>query len=165
MPDETPPRSAEASDRPGHSGSGAGDGAPLQTRAAFLANWDWESVISINRGTCARGGAQHGVNSETGGACAAEWNGSHRDERSLAETFDLLRSYHRKAPFLFFNGNTFAAIGRELVLALFSDMPTARRRELGSAVGHYIAGVLDRDAMTQMILSLCENAELCPACG
>jgi len=30
----------------------------------------------------------------------------------LGETFDRLRAFHRKAPFLFFNGNTFAEIGR-----------------------------------------------------
>jgi hypothetical protein len=73
---------------------------------------------------------------------------------------DLLRWYHRRAPFLFFNGNTFAAIGRELVLVLFSDLPATRRRELGSAVAHYIAGVLDRSAMLQMATALCEASEL-----
>jgi hypothetical protein len=33
-----------------------------------------------------------------------------------------------------------------MVLALFSDLPPGRKREVGSAVGHYIAGVLDREA-------------------
>lgn len=48
------------------------------------------------------------------------------------------------------------------MLVLFSDISAARRRELASAVGHYIAGVLDRNVMTQMIVSLCENAALQP---
>jgi hypothetical protein len=61
----------------------------------------------------------------------------------LEETIHFLRSFHRRAPFLFFNGNTFSYIGREMCLALFSDLPSGRRRELASAVAHYIAGVLD----------------------
>lgn len=49
-----------------------------------------------------------------------------------------------------------------MVLALFSDLPPGRKRELGSAVGHYIAGVLDRTAMVQIIEELCRAADLAP---
>ena len=69
-----------------------------------------------------------------------------------------MRSFHRKAPFLFFNGNTFATIGRELSFALFSDLVPGRKREVGSAVAHYIAGVLDHDVMVQIVDSLCQTA-------
>lgn len=75
---------------------------------------------------------------------------------SLGETFDFLRAYHRRAPFLFFNGNTFADIGRQLAAVLFADLPSARRRECISAVGHYIAGVLDKGSLVVMVLELCE---------
>ena len=47
-----------------------------------------------------------------------------------------------------------------MVLALFSDLPPTRRREAGAAVGHFIAGVLDRAAMVVIIESLCRAAEL-----
>ncbi len=81
---------------------------------------------------------------------------------TLAEAFDTLREFHKKAPFLFFNGNTFAAIGRELSYVIFGDIPMSRKREVGSAVGHYIAGVLDREAMAQIVEDLCAGAELVP---
>jgi hypothetical protein len=55
------------------------------------------------------------------------------------------------APFLFFNGNTFATIGRELALALFSDLPAIRKRAASSAIAHYIAGVLDRQSMVEIV--------------
>jgi hypothetical protein len=58
------------------------------------------------------------------------------------------------------NGNTFSFIGRELTLALFSDLAPVRKRELASAVAHYIAGVLDRDSMVSIVESLCESAAL-----
>ena len=156
MPDETSPRSSGTSDDGRHRRSGGGDGSPLQARAAFFANWGWESVTDVNRRACARGGAQHGVNSEVGTTCAGEWNRQRPTECSLLEGYDFLRSFHRKAPFLFFNGNTFAAIGRELTLTLFSDLPPGRKKEASSAVAHYIAGVLDREAMIAIIEGLSE---------
>jgi hypothetical protein len=81
---------------------------------------------------------------------------------SLAETLDFLRLCHRRAPFLFFNGNTFADVSRQLTAALFADLPTGRRREVMSAVAHYIAGVLDRESMVEIVESLCESADLRP---
>ena len=154
MADETQVRSGDAGDSEDGGAGGAGEPAPLQTRAAFLKNRSWESIISFNRGACERGRAQHGFNSETHEACAADWEGAREREITLAETFDFLRSFHKRAPFLFFNGNTFADAGRQLAAVLFADLPSARRRECVSAVGHYIAGVLDRDSLVSIIEEL-----------
>ena len=56
----------------------------------------------------------------------------------------------------------FADIGRTLADYLFAELPGLRRRQVTSAVAHYIAGVLDRKAMEEIIVSLCESAELRP---
>lgn len=162
MSDESQTGPVGAPDSGGSPPGGGGVGSPLQARAAFVKNWDWQSIVSINRGACQRGRAHHGVNSETGEACAEKWESLRSKTLTLVETFDCLRGFHREAPFLFFNGNTFATIGRELSLALFRDVAPARRREIGSAVAHYIAGVLDREAMVEIVESLCEAADLQP---
>jgi hypothetical protein len=159
MGDEIASGSAGASDGGGHQEGRDGISSPLQTRAQFLKNWSWNSVISINRGTCERSRAQHGINSETGVTCAKEWEHIQGKSLTLLELLDQLRLFHKRAPFLFFNGNTFATIGRELAFALFSDLPPVRKRETSSAIAHYIAGVLDRDAMVAIVESLCETAE------
>jgi hypothetical protein len=162
MDDEAAIGPAGASDRPGHTGGGAGEQSPLQARAQFLKNRSWELVIGLNRGACARGGAQHGFNRETQAAVASEWTEKQASTLSFAETLDFFRHCHRSAPFLFFNGNTFADVGRQLAAALFADLPTGRRREVISAVAHYIAGVLDRESMVGIVESLCEAAEFQP---
>ena len=159
MRDEIATGSAGASEGGRHQEGRDGISSPLQTRAEFLKNWSWDSVISINQGTCERSRAQHGINSETGVACAKEWEGIRRKTLTLAELLDQLRLFHKRAPFLFFNGNTFATIGRELAFALFSDLPPVRKRETSSAIAHYIAGVLDREAMVAIVESLCETAD------
>jgi hypothetical protein len=117
--------------------------------------WIW-------RGACARGGAQHGFNRETQEATAREWEEKRNVILSLGDTLDFLRHCHRRAPFLFFNGNTFADIARQLAAALFADLSVGRRREATSAVAHYVAGVLDRDSMATILDELCEAAGFQP---
>ncbi len=81
---------------------------------------------------------------------------------TLLETFQFLKSCHRRAPFLFFNGNTFAEIGRALATALFSDLPFHRRKEASSAVAHFITGVLAEDLMMATVESLSQSSDLKP---
>ena len=159
MTDETAIGPAATPDSGRHPPGSGGLGSPLQTRAAFIQNWNWESVVGINRGACERGRARHGLNSETHQACAESWETQRTLALSLLETLDYLKQQHRRAPFLFFNGNTFATIGRELALAIYSDLPPARKREISSSFAHYIAGVLDREAMAGMVDSLSEAAD------
>jgi len=81
---------------------------------------------------------------------------------TLLETFQFLKSCHRRAPFLFFNGNTFAEIGRALATALFSDLPFHRRKEAASAVAHFITGVLEEDLMVQAVKALSSSSDFKP---
>jgi len=162
MNDETAARSAGTVDGSGHPGGSPGEQSPLQARAAFLKNRNWEFVIRLNRATCERGRAQHGFNHETQAATASEWEARRNTVLSLEETIDFLRHCHRCAPFLFFNGNTFADLGRQLAAALFADLPPARLREVTSVIAHCIAGVLDHDAMRQMVEALCVSDSFQP---
>jgi hypothetical protein len=81
---------------------------------------------------------------------------------TLGETIEFLRQCHKRAPFLFFNGNTFADMGRQILGVVFAELPTTRRRQVMSAAAHYIAGVLGWEAMIEIIESLSKTAELEP---
>ena len=158
MSDETEIGPTGAPEGGGHLGGGRGKPAPLQSRANFLQNWSWASVTQINGRLCERGGAQRGVNSETHAAVAQEWEKCQSSSLTLLETFRFLKSCHRRAPFLFFNGNTFGEIGRALSIAVFSDLSFHRRKEAASAAAHFITGVLDQELMVAAIDSLCQAA-------
>jgi len=162
MSDETAIGSAGASDGRGHPRGSPREHSPLQARAAFIKNRSWELVVGLNRGACARGGAQYGQNSESYAAVEGEWGRFQLEIRSLAETIEFLRQCHRRAPFLFFNGNTFADVGRTVVDFVFADLHTGRRREVMSAVAHYIAGVLPWEGMVEILESLSESADWKP---
>jgi hypothetical protein len=162
MSDETENGLGGATDGGGHPGGGRGEPAPLQSRAKFLQNWTWSSVTQINGGLCERGRAERGLNPETHPAVAQEWEERRVSELTLLETFQFLKSCHRQAPFLFFNGNTFAEIGRALATALFSDLSFHRRKEVSSAVAHFITGVLDEELMVAAVDALSETADWKP---
>jgi hypothetical protein len=162
MADETQIGSAEAPDGGRCSRGSRSEPAPLQSRAKFLENWSWTSVTQINGGLCERSRAQRGINSEAHGAVAEEWEKYQAHDLTLLETFQFLKSCHRKAPFLFYNGNTFAEIGRTLATALFSDLPMHRRKEASSAVAHFITGVLEEELMIAAVGSLWEAASFQP---
>ena len=53
-------------------------------------------------------------------------------------------------------------MGRTIVDFVFAELPTTRRREVMSAVAHYIAGVLDRESMKEIVEGLCETAAFQP---
>jgi hypothetical protein len=162
MNDETAIGSAGAPDGGGRSRRSRSQPAPLQSRAKFLENWDWLSVTQINGGLCERGRAQRGINPETHAAVAEEWQTRRAAELTLLETFRFLKSCHRRAPFLFYNGNTFAEIGRALANALFSDLTFHRRKEASSVIAHFITGVLDEQLMIESVESLSQAADWKP---
>jgi len=162
MSDETAPGSVGPTDGKGYPGGGSRQPTPLQSRANFLQNWSWTSVTEINAGLCQRGRAQRGINPETHAAVAEAWEKQRVTEVTLLDTLRFLRSCHRNAPFLFFNGNTFGEIGRALTTALFSDLSFHRRKQAASAVAHFITGVLDEDLMISSIESLAGVADWKP---
>jgi len=159
MGNETPIRSGHGSNTGDGAGRSSGEPASLQGRAPFLKNWHWESVVRINERLCSRDRAQHGQNSEAYTNSEREWIHGHQAERSILKTLEWLRSFHRKAPFLFFNGNTFAEIARTLSDALFAELPHGRRLEAASLCAHYVAGVIDRDSICEGLDLLMESAD------
>ncbi len=155
MSDETADGSAGASDDGRRGGNRLGEQSPLRSGAAFFANWDWQSIADLNQRLCERGGAQFGFNSESGAAAGREWEGRRCEIVELIEALDSLRSYHRRASFLFFNGNTFADIARVLGGVLFRELPGHRLKVVTSALAHDVAGVMDREPMIDLVEALC----------
>lgn len=83
-------------------------------------------------------------------------------EITFQELLDFLRRCHRGAPFLFFNGNTFAEVARRTTDALLAEFPLARRREASSLAAHHVAGVLDHESLVLGLASLTEPCDFKP---
>ncbi|HWB57877.1 MAG TPA: hypothetical protein VG733_00215 [Chthoniobacteraceae bacterium] len=132
MPDEIPSGSSGKADSSDAQEERGPQQSALQTRATFLKNWDWELVTGLNRSACTRGKAQHGYNTETFEEVRQAWEEKRKSEISFKELLDFLRHCHGRAPFLFFNGNTFSDVARRSTGALLAEFPQSRINEAGS---------------------------------
>ena len=117
----------------------------------WLQDWPWETVVAINAGLCQEKNALHKPTSDGYAPAQKIWESSRPCELELREVLDLCRQCHKLAPFCFYNGNTFAAIGRTLIQDLLRKMPPAKAHVFRSVVGHYIAGTAGAPELSQAL--------------
>jgi len=120
----------------------------------WLKNWPWETVVTINAGLCQEKKALHKPTSDGYEPAKRLWGKTRGRELTLRETVDLCRRCHKLAPFCFYNGNTFAAIGRTLIQDILRKMPPLKAQSIRSVVGHYIAGTVGEDEIAKTLESL-----------
>ena len=145
MSHEITPGSRESASTGRRAETGGGEQSPLQCRTRFLENWNWSAITHLNRRLCEGQRAQHGPNPESHASCQKEWEDLQKKSLTFLEVIEHLQKFPRRAPFLFFNGNTFAELGRGLSYALFADVMAVRKKQLASLVAHFIAGVPEVD--------------------
>ena len=107
-------------------------------KTAWLEAFTWELVIAANAALCQAKGALHRPTSEGYTPARDLWENQHQQAMWLDEAVDLCRQCHRLAPFCNFNGNTFAAIARQLIHRL--RLPADQAHIVRSWAGHIVAG-------------------------
>jgi hypothetical protein len=107
-------------------------------KRAWLELFDWEFVTATNAALCQPKKALHKPTSDGHDHTRQLWEGRHRQEMFLDEAAELCRQCHRLAPFCNFNGNTFAAIARNLVDTL--KLKADEAHVVRSLLGHLVAG-------------------------
>jgi hypothetical protein len=88
---------------------------------------------------CAAKSALHRPTSDGHETTRQLWESQRLKETTLYEAVDFCRSCHRAAPFCFYNGNTFAAIIRDVINQL--GLPSRQEAAVRSLAGHIVAGV------------------------
>ncbi len=120
----------------------------------WLKDWPWQTVVVINAGLCKEKKALHKTTSDGYEPAKKLWEQSRAREITLRETLQICRRCHKLAPFCFYNGNTFAAIGRTLIQDLLGKMPAVKAHTFRSVVGHYIAGTVGDDELDEALKSV-----------
>ena len=120
----------------------------------WLKDWPWQTVVVINAGLCKEKKALHKPTSDGYAPAQKLWESASQLELSLRETLDICRRCHKLAPFCFYNGNTFAAIGRTIILDILQKLPPVQAHTLRSVVGHYIAGTAGADELAKVLEDL-----------
>lgn len=121
----------------------------------WLASFDWKIVTEINRGLCSRKNALHKPTSDGHEPAKILWEKNQFAELSLTDALQVCLQCHRLAPFCFYNGNTFAAIARDLIEEL--QLAANKSFILRSIAGHIVAGTatdIERKQLDAMLAVL-----------
>jgi len=102
-------------------------------------------VVWQNEQLCQSKHAHHGPTSDGYDTCKNLWSVNQDSEMTLFELVDFCRRCHRMAPFTNYNGNTFAAIVRALIIEL--NLPATQSALGRSLAGHIVAGVAGEDEL------------------
>jgi hypothetical protein len=106
-------------------------------------------VNAINAALCQPKGALYQPTSDGYEPTRKLWEQRHNQTLWLDEAVDLCRQCHRLAPFCNFNGNTFAAIARQLTQEL--HLPADQAHVVRSWAGHIVAGTADEVETEQFL--------------
>jgi hypothetical protein len=108
-------------------------------KRAWLRDYSWEFVTAQNAMLCVTKNALHKPTSDGHDVTRSLWEKNHLRETTLDDAVGLCQRCHRGAPFCFYNGNTFAALIRDVINQL--DLPAERKAVVRSLAGHIVAGV------------------------
>ena len=123
----------------------------------WLASFDWEMVVEINRGLCSRKNALHNPTSDGYQPAKTLWEKNQFAELSFSDALQVCLQCHRLAPFCFYNGNTFAAIARDFITELSPKLSAEKSFILRSVAGHIVAGTateIERKQLDEIIAAL-----------
>jgi hypothetical protein len=120
----------------------------------WLEQWPWDTVVTINAALCKEKNASHKPASEGYESAKSVWEESRFIPLSLRQTLEICRRCHKLSPFCFYNGNTFAAIGRIIVQDVLHKMSPVKAHAFRSVVGHYIAGTAREEELDQALAEL-----------
>jgi len=122
----------------------------------WLAIYSWDFVTAQNALLCQAKKALHKPTSDDHDSTRDLWESRHRQPMCLDEAVELCRSCHRMAPFCFYNGNTFAAIIRDVVGLM--NLPPEQAVVVRSLAGHIVAGVATGEE-EQAFREFCQSLE------
>lgn len=128
----------------------------MSATRAWLADFTWDVVTAQNAVLCAAKNALHKPTSDGHAETKALWDLRHPQVMRLDEAVDLCRQCHRKAPFCFYNGNTFASIIALVIKKL--SLPADEAYIIRSLAGHIVAGVAT-DEEVRAFREFCDGME------
>ncbi|MBL9114599.1 MAG: hypothetical protein JNJ83_06290 [Verrucomicrobiaceae bacterium] len=122
----------------------------------WLRTYSWEFITLQNAMLCQAKSALHKPTSDGHETTRQLWESRFETEMRLYEAIDLCRRCHRMAPFCFYNGNTFAAVARDVIQNL--SLPPEQAYIIRSLAGHIVAGVAT-DEEVRAFREFCDEME------
>lgn len=117
----------------------------------WLQTVPWDGVIALNKSLCQAQKLEPLTQPKGFDPARRVWEAAVPRGLSLKEALDVCRECHDLAPFMFNNGNTFAGVGRTLIEEWTKSMASVDAQVLQTTICHYIAGLVGRRELLQVL--------------
>lgn len=123
----------------------------IEQKKQWLMGVTWDSIVNINRTLCQAQKLEPQNNQRTYATTERAWEQAAAKSTSLLEAFDACRRAFDQSPFIFNNGNTFAAVARSVIEDCLRAAPAVEGQIVRSTIGHYVAGTIGRKELAQVL--------------
>jgi hypothetical protein len=123
----------------------------LTYRKPWLSDLSWDKLQALNATLCQ---AQNVAPKPNGGrfdTAREQWEKTAAQPLPLPEVLDRCRKCEALSPFVFNNGNTFAASAKGLAEDWVKTLPPVEAHIVRTTIGHYVAGQVDRQELLQVL--------------
>jgi hypothetical protein len=137
----------------------------LKLERKWLATVPWQAVVTKNQALCLKDHQPHELNPDGFEDARRLWEGRTGEVMELREVLDVFRQVHRLAPFKFFNGNTVAAVARDMMTEVVAPLPSLQAEMACRTVAHYVVGAIKAGEVNEVlkhVASLLRNAPPLP---
>jgi hypothetical protein len=117
----------------------------------WLESVPWQSVLSINEALCRAKQSEPKTNPQACLSAEKIWESCAKKQMTLPEALDLCKKCYEQSPFIFNNGNTFAAIARTLVEDWLKTLPPVEAQIIRTTVAHYVAGMVGKRELLKVL--------------
>jgi len=112
----------------------------------------WEVVLSLNQSFCESQQTPFQVREAACEAARRIWQSASAPKRmSLPDAVEVCKQCYDLNPFVFNNGNTFAAAARKLMDDWLQLLPPVEAQIARTTVGHYVVGQITRKEMVNVL--------------
>jgi hypothetical protein len=117
----------------------------------WLESVPWQSVLSINEALCRAKQSEHKTNPKSCLSVEKMWESAVRKPMTLPEALEVCKKCYEQSPFIFNNGNTFAAIAKTMVEDWLKTLPPVEAQIIRTTVAHYVAGMVGKRELLKVL--------------
>ena len=117
----------------------------------WLASAPWETLLTVNQALCQAKQVPSQHNAKTHAPARQIWEQALSRRMTLAEALGVCRECAALTPFVFNNGNTFAAISKTLLEDDLKLMPPVEAQIIRTTVAHYVNSLVGRKELLQVL--------------
>jgi len=122
-----------------------------QIQKQWLASVPWQTVLSINLALCQAQKTEHKPSAKGYVAAQQAWAAAMPKQMTLPDVLEVCKKCYNLAPFVFNNGNTFAAIAKTLIEDSLKTVPPVEAQIIRATVAHYVAGLVGKRELLNIL--------------